>query len=134
LRRRPCAARSARSTSTGPSKSAARSTPTKPQVIKQSEANKQQQINEAEGEAEAILAVATATAEGLRRVAAALREEGGEEAMQLRVAEAYIRQFGNLAKQANTLVVPVSVGDIASMISLATNIVRRPAPGAQPPA
>jgi regulator of protease activity HflC (stomatin/prohibitin superfamily) len=106
----------------------------KQQVIKQSEANKQQQINEAEGEAEAILAVATATAEGLRRVAAALREEGGEEAMQLRVAEAYIQQFGNLAKQANTLVVPASVGDIASMISLATNIVRRPAPGAQPPA
>jgi len=104
----------------------------KQQVIKQSEANKQQQINEAEGEAQAILAVATATAEGLRRVAAALRDEGGTEAMQLRVAEAYVQQFGNLAKQGTTLVVPANVSDLASMISLATNIVRGPPSGAPP--
>jgi regulator of protease activity HflC (stomatin/prohibitin superfamily) len=96
----------------------------KQRVIKESEAKKQQQINEAEGEAEAILAVATATAEGLRRVAEALRQEGGHEAMQLRVAEDYIAQFGNLAKAANTLVVPANISDIASMIALATRVVR----------
>ncbi len=104
----------------------------KQQVIKQSEATKQQQINEAEGEAQAILAVATATAEGLRQVAIALKGEGGHEAMQLRIAEAYVAQFGNIAKQANTLVVPANVGDLAAMISLATNIAKQPAPGAPP--
>ena len=97
----------------------------KQQVIKQSEAVKQQQINEAEGQAAAILAIATATAEGLSRVAKSLNEEGGESAMQLRVAEDYLEQFGNIAKQANTLVVPANLADIASMISLATNIIKK---------
>ena len=100
----------------------------KQRVIKASEATQQQQINEAQGQAAAILAVATATAEGLRRVATALREDGGHEAMQLRVAEAYVAQFGNLAKEGNTLVVPANLTDLASMISLATNVVRSPSP------
>ena len=97
----------------------------KQRVIKASEAAKQQQINEAEGEAEAILAVATATAEGLRRVADAVRGEGGHEAMQLRIAEDYVAKFGNLAQKANTLVIPANLSDIASMIALATNIFKR---------
>ena len=94
----------------------------KQRVIKESEAAKQQQINEAEGEAQAILAVATATAEGLKRVAAALGERGGLEAMQLRVAEDYLTQFGNLAKAGNTLVVPANLSDVAGMISVATKV------------
>ncbi len=69
----------------------------KQQVIKASEATKQQHINEAEGQAQAILSIATATAEGLRRVAEAIKLEGGHEAMQLRVAEQYVTQFGELA-------------------------------------
>jgi regulator of protease activity HflC (stomatin/prohibitin superfamily) len=97
----------------------------KQQVIKQSEAVKQQQINEAEGEAAAILAIATATAEGLSRVAKSLNEEGGQSAMKLRVAENYLEQFGNIAKEGNTLVVPANLADISSMISLATNIVKK---------
>ena len=104
----------------------------KQRVIKASEATQRQQINEAQGEAEAILAVATATAEGLRRVAIALREPGGTEAMQLRVAEAYVAQFGNLAKEGNTLVVPANLTDLASMISLATSVLRSPASAAAP--
>src|SRR6187402_3110457 len=80
----------------------------KQRVIKQSEASRQQQINEAAGEAEAILAVATATAEGLRRVAEAVSSAGGREAMQLRVAENYVAQFGNLARTSNTLVIPAN--------------------------
>jgi len=103
----------------------------KQQVIKQSEAVKQQQINEAEGEAAAILAIASATAEGLSRVAKSLNEEGGEAAMKLRVAEDYLEQFGNLAKAGNTLIVPANLADIASMISLATNIVKKESPGSQ---
>jgi regulator of protease activity HflC (stomatin/prohibitin superfamily) len=89
---------------------------------KESEAVKQQQINEAVGEAQAILAVASATAEGLRRVAAALSVGGGLEAMQLRVAEDYLTQFGKLAKTANTLVVPANLSDIAGMIAAATRV------------
>jgi regulator of protease activity HflC (stomatin/prohibitin superfamily) len=97
----------------------------KQEVIKASEARKQQQINEAEGEAAAILAVATATAEGLRRVADALQVTGGTEAMQLRVAEQYISQFGELAKKGNTLILPANAGDVASMIATAMQIVGR---------
>ncbi len=97
----------------------------KQRVIKQSEANQQQQINEARGEAEAILAVATATGAGLRQVGAALASPGGMEAMQLRVAEAYIQQFGKLADEASsTLIVPANLSDVASMIAMATNVVK----------
>jgi regulator of protease activity HflC (stomatin/prohibitin superfamily) len=97
----------------------------KQQVIKESEASKQQKINEAEGEAEAILTVATATAEGLRRVADALQATGGDKAMQLRIAEQYIEEFGRLAKTGNTFVVPANLSDIASMIALATGIAKK---------
>jgi regulator of protease activity HflC (stomatin/prohibitin superfamily) len=96
----------------------------KQKVIKESEAKRQQQINEAEGEAAAIEAVATATAEGLRRVAIAVSGNGGPEAMRLRIAEQYVAQFGQLAKQANTLVVPANLSDVASMIAMATRIVQ----------
>jgi regulator of protease activity HflC (stomatin/prohibitin superfamily) len=103
----------------------------KQQRIKQSEAVRQQQINEAQGEAEAILAVATATAEGLRRVAVSLNQPGGREAMQLRVAEQYVEQFGQLAKSGNSLVIPADLSDVASMLALATRVVR--GDGAVPP-
>jgi len=97
----------------------------KQRVIKESEAAKQQQINEAEGEAQAILAVATATAEGLRRVANAVIDQGGAEAMQLRIAEQYIGEFGRLAKTGNTFVVPANLADLTSMMALATDIAKR---------
>ncbi len=90
----------------------------KQQVIKASEAKRQQQINEAEGEASAILAIATATSEGIRKVAEAIQLPGGFEAVQLRVAEQYIGEFGELAKASNTLVLPASVSDVGSMIAL----------------
>jgi regulator of protease activity HflC (stomatin/prohibitin superfamily) len=102
----------------------------KQEVIKASEARKQQQINEAEGQAAAIMAVATATAEGIRRVAEAITRPGGYEAVQLRVAEQYIGQFGALAKESNTLVLPANVADIGSMIALAMKAIGRQ-PGAQ---
>jgi regulator of protease activity HflC (stomatin/prohibitin superfamily) len=96
----------------------------KQRVIKESEAAKMQQINEAQGEAEAILAVATATAEGLSKVAIAVIAKGGAEAMQLRIAEQYVEQFGNLAKKGNTFVVPANLGDLTSMMALATDIAK----------
>jgi len=96
----------------------------KQQVIKQSEAKRQQQINEAEGQAAAILAVAQATAEGLEKVAGAIRLEGGIEAVQLRVAEQYVAQFGELAKEGNTVVLPANVADVGAMIQLAMSVLR----------
>lgn len=96
----------------------------KQRVIKESEADKQKQINEAQGQAAAILAVANATAEGLREVAAAVNVDGGDSAMRLRIAEDYVEQFGNIAKEGNTLVVPANLGDISSMIALATSIIK----------
>jgi len=99
--------------------------------IKESEAAKQQQINEAEGEAAAILAVANATAQGLRQVGESLAGRGGIEAMQLRIAEEYVKQFGTLANEAaSTLVVPANLSDIASMIALATSVVKNQKAGA----
>ena len=100
----------------------------KQQVIKASEAKKQQQINEAEGAAAAILAIAQATAEGLRKVAETIRVPGGQEAVQLRVAEQYISKFGELAKTTNTLILPASVSDVGSMIAVAMNAMRQIGP------
>src|SRR5215469_11439086 len=95
----------------------------KQQVIKASEAKKQQQINEAEGQAAAILAVARATAEGIRAVAESINSTGGFEAVQLRVAEQYINEFGKLAKSANTLVVPSNLSDVGAMIGMAMSAI-----------
>ncbi|MBB82501.1 MAG: paraslipin [Deltaproteobacteria bacterium] len=96
----------------------------KQKVIKESEAKREQQINEAQGEAAAIEAVATATATGLREVATAVEAPGGREAMQLRVAEQYVAQFGELAKEGNSLVIPANLTDVASMLAMATKIVK----------
>lgn len=106
----------------------------KARVIKESEAAKQRQINEAQGQAEAILAIADATAEGLRRVGISLIGAGGEAAMQLRIAEQYVEQFGHLAKEGNTLIIPADLSDVSSMIALATKVAKSngsaPAPAA----
>jgi regulator of protease activity HflC (stomatin/prohibitin superfamily) len=102
----------------------------KQQVIKASEAKKQQAINEAEGQASAILSVAQATAEGLRKVAEVIKMTGGEEAMQLRIAEQYIEKFGNLAKSGNTLIIPANLSDVGSMLALAMTAVK--ATGTEP--
>jgi regulator of protease activity HflC (stomatin/prohibitin superfamily) len=107
----------------------------KQETIKASEARRQQQINEAEGEAQAILAVATATAEGIRRVANAMQDPGGAQAVQLRVAEQYITQFGQLAKTSNTLVIPANAADVASMIGVAMRVIGSTGtPAPRPPA
>ena len=83
--------------------------------------------------------MAEATAEGLRKVADAVSQHGGVEALQLRVAEQYVKEFGNLAKAGNTLVVPATLSDVGSMIALAMKVISRegppaPRPPAPPPA
>ena len=106
----------------------------KQQVIKASEAVRQQQINEAEGQASAIRAVASATAQGLREVAEAIRTDGGMEAVQLRVAEQYVAQFGQIASKTNTVVVPANVSDVAGMIATAMKVFDSTSPRVVPPA
>jgi regulator of protease activity HflC (stomatin/prohibitin superfamily) len=97
----------------------------KQQVIKQSEANKQQRINEAQGQAEAILLVAKATAEGIQKVAESIKSTGGFEAVQLRVAEQYITQFGNIAKTGNTLIIPTNLADVGAIIATAMSTIQK---------
>lgn len=97
----------------------------KQKVVLESEALRQQQINQAEGEAAAIIAVADATAQGIRRVAEAIRAEGGLEAVQLRVAERLVEQYGKLAKETNTMILPANFGDIGSLISAAMAVVKQ---------
>ncbi len=96
----------------------------KQQVIKESEASRQRQINEAEGHASAILAIASATSEGIRKVADAISQPGGVEAVQLRVAEQYVSEFGKLAKANNTVILPATLSDVGSMIALAMNVLK----------
>ncbi len=96
----------------------------KQKVIKASEANKQQQINEAQGEAAAILSVADATAEGIRKIAESISLPGGFEATQLKVAENYINQFGNIAKEGTTLVLPSNLTDVASVVASAMQVIK----------
>ena len=97
----------------------------KQKVIKASEAARQRQINEAEGQANAIMAIANATAEGIRSVAAAISAPGGSQAVQLRVAEQYINQFGNLARTNNTMIVPSNLADISTVIATAMSVVKQ---------
>jgi regulator of protease activity HflC (stomatin/prohibitin superfamily) len=97
----------------------------KQQVIKASEARRQQQINEAEGQASAILAVATANAEGIKRVAEATQAAGGAEAIQLKVAEQYIAEFGKVINNADTIILPSNLSDVAAMITTAMNVVQQ---------
>lgn len=98
----------------------------KQETIKDSEAEKQRRINESEGQAAAILSVAKATADGLSMVAAALNGQGGSEAAQLRVAEEYVKQFGSLARETTTMVLPANLADVAGFVATAMNVIRKP--------
>lgn len=92
----------------------------KQETINISEADKMRQINEAEGKAREIELIATATAQGLRMVAEALNSPGGLEAMNLRVAEQYVREFGKLAQTTNTLILPQNMSDVGSFVAAVT--------------
>lgn len=94
-------------------------------AILRSEGEKQRRINEAEGEAQQILAIARATAEGLNTIAQQLQQPGGSEAANLRVAEQYVGEFGKLAKDSNTLVIPGDVADLSSMVTTAMTALQK---------
>ena len=92
----------------------------KQELINLSEAEKQKQINEAEGKAREIELLAEATAQGIRTIASAINEKGGLDAVNLRVAEQYVTQFGKLAQESNTLILPSNVSDVASFVGTVT--------------
>lgn len=98
-------------------------------VIKASEASKQKAINEADGEAAAIWTIANATAESIRKVAEAIQDPGGRDAVQLRVAETWLTEFGKLARSTNAMIIPANVADIATMISTASAVFEQVKPG-----
>ena len=97
----------------------------KSELIAHSEGEKQRVLNEAAGKAGEIEAVAFATAKGIREIATAINEKGGMNAVNLRVAEQYITEFGNLAKTNNSLIVPSNVSDVASMIASAMTVFKQ---------
>lgn len=87
-------------------------------------------INEAEGQAREIELVAIATAEGIRKIAEAIETQGGKDAVNLRVAEQYIKEFGNLAKENNTIILPSDLGNLAGMVATAKSLLDTKATGA----
>lgn len=91
----------------------------KQETIKASEADREKQINEADGRAHAILAVANATAEGLAKVANSMNGPGGEAAAKLKIAEEYVKQFGQIAYDARAIIVPSNVADPSGVITTA---------------
>ena len=97
----------------------------KQQTIALSEGEKQRRINEASGKASEIEMVAVATAKGIREIAQSVNEEGGLSAVNLRIAEQYLTEFGKLAQTNNTMIVPADLSDIAGVISSVTSVVNK---------
>jgi regulator of protease activity HflC (stomatin/prohibitin superfamily) len=96
----------------------------KQEAIAKSEGEKQKRVNEAEGRAAEIERVAKATAEGIRQISTAINEPGGKDAVNLRIAEQYITEFGNLAKQNNTMIIPSDLADVAGFIKTASSVIK----------
>jgi regulator of protease activity HflC (stomatin/prohibitin superfamily) len=92
--------------------------------IAKSEGEKQASINRAQGQAAAILSIAEASAEALRKTAAAIREPGGADAVNLKVAEQYVNAFAQLAKTNNSIIVPANLGDMSGLIATAMQVVK----------
>jgi regulator of protease activity HflC (stomatin/prohibitin superfamily) len=89
----------------------------KQEMINVSEGDMQKQINEAKGRAEEITLIADATAAGIERIAAAINQPGGSDAVSLRIAEQYVKEFGKLAKENNTLILPAELSNIGSVVA-----------------
>jgi regulator of protease activity HflC (stomatin/prohibitin superfamily) len=109
----------------------------KQEAIARSEGEKQKRINEAMGRAQEIELVAIATATGIREIAKATLEPGGTYAVNLRLAEQYIIEFGRMAKTGNTMIIPTDLANVAGFIKTAVSVVKDlptgGVPGAVPP-
>ena len=92
--------------------------------IARSEGEKQAEINNAQGEASAILAVAEASAEAIRKIAAAIMSPGGEQAVQLKVAEKAVEAYAQLAQKNNTMIVPGNMSEVSALIGTAMTLMK----------
>jgi len=107
----------------------------KQELIARSEGEKQKRINEAEGRAAEIEKVAEATAAGIRAIANAINDEGGMNAVNLRIAEQYLGEFGKLAKTGNSLIIPSNLSDVGGMVAALSKVLTdSKGQGAAPPA
>ena len=93
-------------------------------AIARSEGEKQAEINKAQGEAAAILSVAEASAEAIRKVAAAIQQPGGSDAVQLKVAEKAVEAFSQLAQKNNTMIVPANMSEVSGLIGTAMALIK----------
>lgn len=94
------------------------------EMIATSEGEKQKRINEADGRASEIESIALATAKGIREIAMAIQEPGGQDAVNLRVAEQYIQEFGKLAKTSNTMIIPSNMNDMSALVATAMSVIK----------
>ncbi len=97
--------------------------------IARSEGQRQAEINQAQGEASAILAVAEASAEAIRKIASAIQSPGGEQAVQLKVAEKAVEAYANLAQKNNTMIVPGNMSEVSALIATAMALIKGKGPG-----
>ena len=104
----------------------------KQEAIARSEGEKRKRINEAEGRSEEIKMVAFATAAGIREIAQATQSEGGTYAVNLRLAEQYISEFGKLAKVGNSMIIPTDLANVAGFIKTASNVIQNVQPPPPP--
>ena len=93
-------------------------------AVNASQGEKVARINRAQGEAEALKLVAQASADAIRLVADAINQPGGNEAVNLKVAEQYVDAFAKLAKEGNTLIMPANVADIGGLVSAGMSIIK----------
>jgi len=98
--------------------------------IARSEGQRQAEINKAQGEAAAIIAVADATADAIRKIAEAIRSPGGEQAVQLKVAEKAVEAYAHLAQKNNTMIVPGNMSEVSALIGTAMTLMKAKAPNA----
>ena len=98
--------------------------------IARSEGQRQAEINKAQGEAAAIIAVADATADAIRKIAEAIRSPGGEQAVQLKVAEKAVEAYAQLAQKNNTMIVPGNMSEVSALIGTAMTLMKAKTPNA----
>lgn len=99
----------------------------KQELIAKSEGEMQKRINEAKGKASEIESIAKATALGIREIADSIGAENGKEAVKLRIAEQYLNEFGKLASENNTMIIPQNMSDISGVIATATSVFKETA-------
>ncbi len=92
--------------------------------IARSEGAKAAEINKAQGEAAAITAVADATADAIRKIAAAIQQPGGQDAVNLKVAEKAVEAYAQLAQKNNTMIVPGNMSEVSALIGTAMTLLK----------